>query len=469
MDAAENSLECMGMPSLDDYPCLALSFIQLWMKNPQQGLAPTHAMPFELLILLGLILLNGFFSLAEMAIVSSRKARLRHEAEQGRKNYRLALETAENPSRFLSTIQVAITLIGTLAGAFGGATVARGLEAALRSLPLLASAAGPLSVAVVVILTTFVSVVLGELVPKNIALSRPESIAAAVIGPVRFLTLIFAPLSRFLSGLTDLIVSLLGAKRVKEPAVTEEEVRVLIAQGAETGVFEKSEREMVEGVLSLGDRRVTSLMTPRTEVVLVDLRDGPAKARALVVENARYGYLPAVDADLDNVVGMLAVKECLAAIAANAFEEPRAFLREPVFVPESVSALKAFAALKAGGAKSALILDEYGGVSGLISLSDLVESIVGDLPWAGDGDEPEIIQRPDGSFLVDGSLPLDRFADALGMEMEGFWDFDTVAGLILDRMGTIPRAGERCRWNDCVLEVLDMDGNRIDKILVTRE
>ncbi len=363
-------------------------------------------MPLELLILLCLILLSGFFSLSEMAIVSSRKARLRHEAEKGKKNYRLALETAESPSRFLSTIQVVITLIGTLAGAFGGATVARGLEGAIKGMPFLAATAGPVSVAVVVILTTFVSVILGELVPKNIALSRPEIIAAAVIGPVRFFAVIFAPLARFLSAVTDLIVSLIGAKSGQEPAVTEEEVRVLIAQGAETGVFEKSEREMVEGVLSLGDRRVTSLMTPRTEAVFVDLRADKAEARRLVVENARYGYLPAVDGDLDNVIGLLPVKECLAAIASNTFDEPRAFLREPVFVPESVSALKAFAALKAGGAKSAIILDEYGGISGLISLSDLIEAIVGELPWAGDGDEPEIVKRQDGSYLVDGALPL---------------------------------------------------------------
>jgi putative hemolysin len=425
-------------------------------------------MALELLVLLCLILLNGFFSLSEMAIVSSRKARLKHEADQGKKKYRLALETAENPSRFLSTIQVVITLIGTLAGAFGGATVARGLEGALRGVPFFASAAGPLSVAIVVVLTTFVSVVLGELVPKNIALARPEAVAAAVIGPVRLFAVAFAPLARFLSAITDLIVFIVGAKRGQAPAVTEEEVRVLIAQGTETGVFEDSEREMVEGVLSLGDRRVTSLMTPRTEVLFVDLQADPRSARGLLVENAKYAYLPAVDGDLDKVIGMLPVKECLAAIASGSFVEPRDYLREPVFVPESVSALRAFASMKSGGAKSALILDEYGGVSGLISLSDLVESIVGDMPGASDEAEPEIARRQDGSYLVDGSLPLERFGQELGLEVEGLGDYDTVAGLVLDRMGTIPRAGDRCRWGDFLIEVLDMDGNRIDKILVAR-
>lgn len=425
-------------------------------------------MALELLIILGLILLNGFFSLSEMAIVSSRKARLKHESDKGKKNYRHALETAENPSRFLSTIQVVITLIGTLAGAFGGATVARGLEELLRPLPFLERAAGPVSVGVVVVLTTFVSVVLGELVPKNIALARPEAIAAAVIGPVRVFATAFAPLARLLSAITDLIVRLLGAKRSQAPAVTEEEIRVLIAQGAETGIFEKSERDMVEGVLSLGDRRVTSLMTPRTEVSFIDLLDSPERARKLVVECSRYAYLPAVEGDLDKIIGMLPVKDCLAAIAAGRFEDPRDFLRQPVFVPESVSALKAFAAIKAGGAKSALILDEYGGVSGLISLTDLVEAIVGDLPRAGDASEPEMIRRQDGSYLVDGSLTLDRFGEELGLALERFEDYDTVAGLVLDRIGAIPRAGEKCRWHDLGFEVLDMDGNRIDKLLVTR-
>jgi len=423
-------------------------------------------MAFELLVLLFLILLNGFFSLSEMAIVASRKARLKHEADQGKKNYQLALETAENPSRFLSTIQVVITLIGTLVGAFGGATVARGLEETIRSIPLLTTVARPVALGIVVILTSLVSVVLGELVPKNIALARPEPVAAAIIGPVRFFAVLFAPFARFLSAVTDLITSALGVRKGQEPAVTEAEVRVLIAKGEETGVFETREREMVEGVLSLGDRRVTSLMTPRTEIVFVDLRDGPEEAARLIIDNARYGFLPAVDGDIDRILGLLPVKECLAAIASGGFDDPRAFLRASVFVPESVSALKAFASLKSGNAQSALILDEYGGVSGLITLYDLVESIVGDIPGAVD-DEPEIVRRPDGSFLVDGSLSLDQFAQEFELGTVPIGDYDTIAGLVLDRMGTIPRAGDSCGWGDFDFEILDMDGNRIDKILVT--
>ncbi|MGO8693671.1 MAG: hemolysin family protein [Rectinemataceae bacterium] len=426
-------------------------------------------MGLELAIILSLILLNGFFSLSEMAVVSSRKARLRHEAEKGKKAYRLALETAENPSRFLSTIQVIISFVGTLAGAYGGATVAQSLARTLHKVPLLSASAGTVSVAIVVVGTTFVSVVLGELVPKNLALARPEPIAAAVIRPLSFLTVIFAPLARFLSGATELVIALLGAKGAREPAVTEDEIRVLIAQGAETGIFEAREREMVEGVLSLGDRRVTSLMTPRTEVVYVDLNAGLDAARGVLLENSRYGYLPAVDENLDRVIGMLPVKECLAAIATGRFDDQRRFLRNPVLVPESISALKAFSALKEGDVKTALILDEYGGVTGLVSLSDLMESIVGDLPFTGNEDEPEMIRREDGSYLVDGSLPIERFIEELNLgEKAEDGDYDTVAGLVLDRMGSIPHAGEKCRWADCVLEIVDMDGNRVDKILVSR-
>jgi putative hemolysin len=426
-------------------------------------------MAAEILILLALILLNGFFSLSEMAVVSSRKARLRHEADRGSKKYRLALETAEKPSQFLSTIQVVITLIGTLTGAFGGVTIARGLEDLIAALPFVGRYAQPIAVGVVVIITTFISVVLGELVPKNLALSRPEPIAAAVIGPVRALAVIFAPLSRFLSVTTDLLVSLFGGKKRQEPAVTEEEVRVLIALGAESGVFEPSEREMVEGVLSLDDRRITTLMTPRTEVIYIDLNDGLDAARNTLLENSCYGYIPAVEEDLDHVVGMFAVKECLAAIAKNLFNNLKDFLVPAVFVPESVSPLKVFSALREGRTKSALILDEYGGVSGLVSLSDLVETIVGAIAATGNEDEPTLVKRADGSWLVDGALGLERFAEELGIDqIPGDGGYDTVAGLVLDRMGAIPKTGDKCMWGDYILEVIDMDGNRIDKIIISR-
>lgn len=424
-------------------------------------------MAAELLVLLTLILINGFFSMSEMAVISSRKARLRHAAESGKKNYKLALDTAESPSRFLSTIQVAITLIGTLTGALGGATVAESLTGFFKAIPFLAPAAAPLSLAIVVLVTAFVSVVLGELVPKSLALSKPEKIAAAVVRPIRIIAIIFSPLIKLLSGTTDGIMALLHVKEENSMPVTEEEVKVLIAQGTEAGVFDDSEREMFEGVLALGDKRVTSLMTPRPEVVFIPQDADAAEFKRLVLANSMYGYLPLADGDLDRIVGMIPVKEALAAFAVNRLDGPATFAKTPVFVPESLTALKAISAIRDSEVRSALIVDEYGGVSGLVALSDLLEAVVGDISLSGNEEEPAMLQREDGSWLVDGALPVDEFLATLGIaDALGQGDYETVAGLVLDRMGSIPRAGDTCKWDGCHIEVVDMDGNRIDKIIV---
>ncbi|HUX43007.1 MAG TPA: hemolysin family protein [Rectinemataceae bacterium] len=425
-------------------------------------------MMVEIALILFLILANGFFALAEMAIVASRKARLRHEADLGHKSYALALQIAKNPSQFLSTIQIVITLIGTLTGAIGGATVAKSLQALLATMPLFKGIAEPLSLGLVVLVTTFVSVVLGELVPKNLALSRPERIAALVIRPLRAFAFLFSPLARFLSAVTDLVIRALGIHADPEPSVTEEEVKVLIAQGAEAGVFEDREREMVEGVLSLDDRRVMSLMTPRTEIEWIDLEDGIKAAKAKILEHSRYAYLPVIEGNPDEVVGMLPVKDALAALVAGRFLDIRSFLRKPVIIPETTSALRAFAAIKESGIKTALLLDEYGGVAGLVTLGDLIESVVGDIPLTGGDEEPEITQRSDGSWLVDGALSIGSFAETLGIgDFPDKGDYETVAGLVLNVMGVIPRPGDRCQWKDCEIEIVDMDGNRIDKLIVS--
>jgi putative hemolysin len=422
----------------------------------------------EIALMLALVLANGFFSLAEMAVVSSRKARLRSEAEQGKRAYALVRATAENPSRFLSTIQIVITLVGTSTGAIGGATVAQGLEGFLLRVPALAAAAGPLSLGIVVIVTTFITVVIGELVPKTLALSRPETIAAAVIHPIRGFAIAFSPLARLLSAITNLIVGLMGIHSNPEPSVTEDEVKVLIALGAEAGVFEDREREMVEGVLALGDLRVTSLMTPRTEVEAIDAGEDPGSIRARVLACSRYAYLPVFEGDLDDVIGLLPVKETLAAIVGGSFAGLGPLLHKPVMIPETMTALKAFAAIKESGVKTALILDEYGGVTGLVALADLMEAVVGDIPQTGDADEPEMTRREDGSWLVDGSLSIDDFVDVLGLEgIPGEGEYETVAGLVLHVMGVIPRPGDKCSWKGCSIEIVDMDGNRIDKLIVT--
>lgn len=424
----------------------------------------------ELILILALILLNGFFSLSEMAIVSSRKARLRHEADQGKDNYRLALRAAEQPGRYLSAIQVAITLIGILTGAIGGATISRSLGFWLSGFPAIARFSQPLAVGFVVVFTTLFSVILGELVPKSLALARPEAIAAAIIRPLSFLSIVFSPLVRFLSGATTRIVKTLGFSRAPSPDVTEDEVKILIAQGTESGIFENSEKEMVEGVLNLDDRRVSSFMTPRTDVVAIDVEDGKSATREELVAHADFACLPVIEGDLDRIVGMLDVRKALAALVRDGSLDIRTHLAIPVLIPETISALRALSILRDRGASTGLIVDEYGGVSGLVTMSDLMESVVSGLAQSDSDEVPGLIEREDGSWLVDGNLAIAEFAESMNLDDDEFAarTYDTVAGLVLDCMGSIPKASEHCEWNGFRIEIVDMDGNRIDKVLVSR-
>lgn len=427
-------------------------------------------MAAEIIVILALILLNGFFSLSEMAIVSSRKARLRHEAEQGKNNFKLALGAAEQPGRFLSAIQVAITLIGILTGAVGGATLSRNLGLWLAGFPALAGMAQPLSVVIIVILTTLVSVILGELVPKSLALSKPESIAAAIIRPLSAISLVFYPIVRFLSGVTSLIVRMLGFSRESGPDVTEDEVKILIAQATESGIFENSEKEMVEGVLDLDDRRVTAFMTPRTDVVAIDLEEGKSAVRDELLAHADYACLPVIEGDLDRIVGMLNVRQALAALARGGPFDMKDHLSAPVLIPETISALRALSILKDKETRTGLIVDEYGGVSGLVTMADLLGLVLAGLDQGEGGDTSGIVRREDDSFLIDGALTITDFAEAMEIDEESFDTnaYDTVAGLVLDCLGSIPKTGEHCNWEGFRIEIVDMDGNRIDKVLVSR-
>lgn len=426
-------------------------------------------MASELLVLLFLILLNGFFSLSEMALVSSRKARLKAEADKGKRAYRMAFLASESPGRYLSTIQVSITLIGILTGAVSGATVSQRLSAWLSSVPVLAPHAESIAVALVVILVTLISVVLGELVPKSIALRSPESIAAFSIMPMHVLSLVFAPLVRALSAMTEGIVHLLGLSRKSGPSVTAEEVKILVEQGEESGVFESAEREMVEGVLNLDDRRVTLFMTPRTEVVVLDLDDASARHRRLIIEHSEFAYLPVVQGDLDHPRGMLPIKRALTMMAEGRFSAITDCMEPPVMIPEHFSGLQALGILKDAKKTAGLIVDEYGGVSGLVTVGDLLE-VIASVPQPERAEEPEIFQRSDGSWLVDGSMPIDEFARHIGCSPEEISgeDYETVAGWILHLMGTIPKAGDVIDHPPLSIEVMDMDGKRIDKVLVRK-
>ncbi|HNT59736.1 MAG TPA: hemolysin family protein [Rectinema sp.] len=423
----------------------------------------------EILVLLALIFINGFFSLSETALVSSRKARLKAEADKGKSTYKLALNTRESPSRYLSTIQVAITLIGILTGTISGTTFSQLLAQWLSGWSFVGRYAESVAVAIVVLTITFLSVVIGELVPKSIALRNPEYIAALTIKPMHALSVVFYPVVRFLSSLTDSLTKLFRFSHGAEPAITPEEVRILLEQGEKSGVFETAEREMMEEVLNLDDRRVTMFMTPRTEVVTLNIKDSRDSQIRAIIKNSEYAYLPVVDGDLDHTIGMVAVKRALTCMAEGCFLSLETCMEPAVMIPESLSGLQALAILRDAKRSAGLIVDEFGGISGIVTIADLLEAIA-NLSEVETEEASQIIKRSDGSYLVDGSMPIDEFAESIGINLDVISneDYDTVAGFVLHCGGSIPKAGDIIEWPPLKMEIVDMDGKRIDKVLVQK-
>ncbi|MDI6720417.1 MAG: hemolysin family protein [Methanomicrobiales archaeon] len=421
----------------------------------------------NVIILLLLILGNGLFSLAEFAVVSARRARLQQMADGGDENARAALELLRSPNRFLSTIQIGITLIGILAGAFGGATVAAQLDAVLSTIPAIAPYSASLSLGIVVVTITYLTLVLGEIVPKRLALQNPERLAGLVANPMRAVSLIAAPFVYVLSVSTDAVLRLFGVRGPPQPTVTEEEIRILIEQGIEAGTFEETERDMVEHVFELGDRRVNALMTPRTEIVWMDVNDTPEKIRDKIVESGHSRY-PVAEGSLDETLGMVRVQDIVAQLLSGSPTDLRASLRRILFVPESIRVFKALEIFQQSGIHFALVIDEYGSVQGLITLEDILEEVVGEIPSVEELAEPMAIQREDGSWLLDGMLPVDEFKEIFGMDTLPAEDtYQTLAGFVLLQTGHIPTIGTRFEWGGLRFEVVDMDRNRIDKMLVT--
>ncbi|OHE67847.1 MAG: hypothetical protein A2413_05915 [Treponema sp. RIFOXYC1_FULL_61_9] len=421
----------------------------------------------EILVLFFLVLLNGFFSMSEMSIVSSRKARLRAKADEGRKAYRRALDAAENPTRYLSTIQIGITLIGILSGAFGGATIARTLSASIAAVPLLAPWAEGLAVAIVVISITFLSIVVGELVPKQIALSKPEAIAAAVVPLLSVLSRVFSPIVGFLSRATNLVLKLFRIPTGQDHAITEEEIHIALSEGERYGIVEKKERSMVEGVFYLGDRPVETFMMHRSELVWLEADASADETKAAVLSARHQAFFPIAKGGLDNVVGVASIRDVLAAFVDGSWRNVADLAKKPCFVPSTMSSLKAFESFKRSGSEFILVLDEYGGLAGAISIRDLIEEIVGELSTP-DADSEEIIKREDGSYLIGGLVNADEFAELFDIVrlLPEKREYHTVAGFILAMAGSIPRTGDVYEWEGYRFEIVDMDGNRIDKIIV---
>jgi putative hemolysin len=425
---------------------------------------------FEIVFVLCLVLANGVFAMSEMSIVSSRRTRLQQRAEGGDVGARTALELADNPNRFLSTVQIGITLIGILAGAVGGAGLSEVLARQYALIPALEPYSGTLGLATVVAGIGYLSLVLGELAPKRIALGNAERIASLVSRPMRLLSRIAAPAVRLLSISTDAVVRLVGARKTSEPPITEQEVRILIRQGTEAGVFEESEQDMVENVFHLGDRTAASLMTPRPDVVFLDARDAKERLHEVLAAH-RFSRYPLRGPESDDVVGIVRAKDVLLDVLQGDEVDLANLARPPLFVPETTSAMKTLEQMKASRVHCALVVDEFGVTVGMVTYHDVLEALVGDLPSADRPADALAVRRDDGSWLVDGALPVEEFIELLGLGSRGNQvrgPYHTMGGFVAARLGALPRVADRFTLEDLVVEVVDMDGNRVDKVLVTR-
>ena len=425
----------------------------------------------EMLIILVLILINGGLAMSEIAVVSARKVRLEQRSQDGSTSARAALDLATHPTSFLSTVQVGITLVGILTGAFGSATVAKPLQAwlDLTGIPFITHNSQAISLSLVVIVITYLSLILGELAPKQIALTNPERIAATIAPPMKRLSQIASPLVRLLSLSTSLILKLLGIRPTDEPSVTEEEIKLLLGQAKKGGVIEPGEEEMIDQVFRLGDRRISSLLTPRPDIQWLDL-DDPEERLKDQLANGNHSYYPVARGDLDHTLGLIKTKDLLARLLAGQPFDVTAEMLKPLFVPENMPVLEAIERFRENKVQIALVIDEYGGIQGLLTTTDILEAIAGDFPEFGEADSNEIVRRADGSWLMDGRLAIDRFKDLLGLkqlERENERAYETLGGFVMTQLGRVPSEGDTFEIENYRIEVVDMDELRVDKVLVS--
>ena len=424
----------------------------------------------ELLIVLLLTIANGLFVMSEMAIVSARKVRLQQMVNQGDARAKAALDLANAPNNFLAIGQVAITLIAIISGAFGEAAISRRVEPVLESIPFLRPYSQPLSFVISVICLAYLTLIIGELVPKRLALNYPERVSSMVAIPMSLLARVASPIVFLLGISTDLVLRILGIRPSGEPTVTEEEIRVMIEQGTEAGMFEQAEEDIMKRVFRLGDRRVSSLMTPRLEIVWLDLEDSLDENRRTMMESS-HSRFPVCHGGLDNLLGVVQVYDLLVKSLANQPIDFTSSLHTPVFVPESTRALKVLELFKQSGTQIAFVVDEYGVIQGLVTLTDVLQAIVGDIPSVEELQEPQAVQREDGSWLLDGMLPIYQFKEILDLgdeelpgEQRG--SYQTLGGFVVMHLGRIPLPADHFEWSTMRFEVMDMDGNRVDKVLV---
>jgi putative hemolysin len=417
----------------------------------------------ELLILLLLILFNGLLSMSEIALVSARKSRLQYLARKGSRQAKRALDLSGRPDRFLSAIQIGITLVGIFLGVYSGENIADDLQKVIAHAPIPETWTHPLALALVVLLVTFLSLVLGELVPKQIGLAMPERVAKAVARPIQFFSLITRPFIWLLSVSTRLVIRLLGIKPSDDGKITEEEIKSIVEEGTKHGEVQDVEKDIVDRVFILGDTNVKSLMTYKSDIVWLDLSDSREEIRLKVSENL-HTYYPVADKTLDELAGTVSLKDLFTSLGNPGFSLKKC-LREPFFIPENTSAYDAVRQFRQKKVFHALVIDEYGSVEGILTVNDILESLVGEV--SPEEEEYQIIEREDGSWLVDGQYPFHEFLNFFDLqELYEENRYNTLSGLILDKLGYIPEAGDKLSWTIFDLEIMDMDRARIDKVLV---
>jgi putative hemolysin len=421
----------------------------------------------EISIVALLIVLNGVFAMSELAVVSSRRVRLKQLAENGNRGARVALRLIEHPGRFLSTVQIGITLIGIFAGAFGGATLANKLGDWLDRFPFIAPNGDAIALAAVVAAITYLSLIVGELVPKRIALKSPERVASLVARPMAMMSRLAAPAVWLLGTSTDAVLRLLRLHGERDQTVSEEEVRSLITEGTRAGIFAPQEKEMIEGVLRLADRTVRAIMTPRPDIYWLDIND-PLEVNLEEMRQSGCSRFPVCRGDIDDVVGIVRAKDLLEPALAGEPIDLARFAVRPLIVHDGMPVLRLLELFRQSGRQMAVVVDEYGSVEGLATLTDILESIAGELPGPGEEAEGVAVRREDGSWLVDGMMPIDEFEDRVGLRgLRGDQEFHTLAGFVVTQLGHIPRVGECFTWHGHRFEVVDMDGRRVDRVLMT--
>ncbi|WP_164215607.1 hemolysin family protein [Virgibacillus sp. YIM 98842] len=426
----------------------------------------------SIVIVLILIVANGIFAMTEIAIVTSKKGRLEKLRNEGNTNAAYALNLAENPNQLLSTIQIGITLIGVVTGAFGGAAIAGQLAVYVGQVELLAPFSYELSLILVVGLTTYLSLIIGELVPKRIGMDNPEKMACKVAKPMYFFSKIGRPVIWILSKSTEFVLKILGVKPTEEPEVTEEEISQLIAQGVHSGAVEEIEQDIVEQIFYLGDKRLSDILTPRTQLVWIDMEDTYEDNMKLINESP-YSKYPVGEGSLDNFKGIIRTKNLISKLAAGEKITLGDYIEDTLILPEPMHVFNALETLKKFERHEAMVIDEYGGIEGLVTVHDIMENIVGEMPEKDDEEDPQIIKRNEHSWLADGLVSMESFTRYFELEdiiiLNDSRNFHTLGGFITNRIGDIPKVRDTVEVGDIQLEVIDMDRVRVDKVLISRK